>query len=101
LQLLNTLRVISSNVDSLTNKLLETQVLLKEEAADIAGLVEILPKYTAVPSTESSLQISGFQCFTNLGQPNCRRGVGVYRPKIRLEKEKHYLIPLQCSPNIG
>ena len=53
-------------------------MLLKEEAADIAGLVEILPKYTAVPSTESSLQISGFQCFTNLGQPNCRRGVGVY-----------------------
>lgn len=42
------------------------------------GLVEILPKYTVVPSTESSLQISGFQCFTNLGQPNCRRGVGVY-----------------------
>ena len=74
----NTLRVISSNVDSLTNKLLNIQVLLKDEEADIAGLVEILPKFTTIPVTKSMLQISGFQCFTNLGQPNCRRGVGIY-----------------------
>ena len=36
----NTFRVLSSNVDCLTNKLLESGVLLREEAADIASFVD-------------------------------------------------------------
>jgi len=74
----NTFRVLSSNVDCLTNKLLESEVLLREEAADIASFVELLPKHSFLAVTETSLQIPGYQLFSNLEHSNCRRGVGVY-----------------------
>ena len=54
----NNFRVFSSNVDCLTNKLLESGVLLREEAADIASVVELLPKHSFLAVTETSLQIS-------------------------------------------
>ena len=74
----NTVCILSSNVDCLTNKLLESRVLLKEEAADVVGFVELLPKHSLFVVTETSLQISGYQLFSNLEHPNCLRGVGVY-----------------------
>ena len=55
----------------LTNKLLESGVLLREEAADIASFVELLPKHSFLAVTETSLQILGYQLFSNLGHSNC------------------------------
>ena len=74
----NTFHVLSSNVDCLTNKLLESGVLLREEAADIASFVELLLKHSFLAVTETSLQILGYQLFSNLEHSNCRRGVSVY-----------------------
>ena len=47
--------VLSSNVNCLTNKLLESRVLLSEEAADVASFVELLPKHSFLVVTETSL----------------------------------------------
>ena len=65
-------------MDSVLNKRAELLTVLECEDPDVICFTEILPKNTTVPVQLPELQIPGFDCFTNLGQPQCQRGVAIW-----------------------
>ena len=72
------MKVLSTNIDSLPNKLNELKVLLAHEDIDVVCLSEICPKNSQNRLEDSHIQIPGYTVISNLDRPNVRRGVAIY-----------------------
>ena len=58
--------ILYTNVDTLTNKTKELQLLIEEYYLDIIMVTEITPKYSVDPMCVSSFSMEGYQVYTNL-----------------------------------
>ena len=87
---------MTANVDVITNKMPELATVLQLSQIDIATLTEICPKNSRFQMTEDSICPSGYNIFSNLSDPNCRRGVAVLASKEFQVKEisvPNYYLP--------
>ena len=60
------LQVLSTNVDSLPNKLTKLQILAAKNNHDVICVAEIKPKNTNNPLNNAHIGIAGYFLFTNL-----------------------------------
>ena len=67
---------MSTNADSLGNKLKELEVLCCEARPDIIVVTEVKPKNSTHRTTEAQLQLDGYDLYTNLAQGS--RGICIY-----------------------
>ena len=67
------LKVMSTNLDSLPNKLTELRILAAKNDYDVVCVAEITPKNTNNPLDDAHIGIAGYFLFTNL-QDDPRRG---------------------------
>ena len=72
------MRFLSSNVDSLPNKLSELSFCMKSEGVDVAAITEVSPKNTLSVLTPDEIKIDDYQLFSNLNSPLCHQGVCLY-----------------------
>ena len=45
---------------------------------DVFPVTETLPKYVSLEIEEYEIQIDGYDCFSNINNSNCHRGVAIY-----------------------
>ncbi len=62
----------------LINKRTELLHVIELDKPDIICLSEILPKHSKYSVLLTELQIKGYDCFTNINDMDCKRGVAVY-----------------------
>ena len=71
------LKCLYSNVDSLSNKMEELKLNIKMQIPDVVIITEVLPKsYETKPTTES-ININGYELYTNIAEDDIR-GVALY-----------------------
>jgi exonuclease III len=70
-----------TNVDTFLNKRNEFSHYVAIEKPDIICLVEILPKNTKFSVNAPEIQVNGYDCFSNINDKDCRRGVAIYVKK--------------------
>ena len=69
--------IMTANADVITNKMPKLATILKLSPIHFATLTEISPKNSRFQLTEDSICPTGYNIFSNLSNPNCRRGVAV------------------------
>ena len=60
------MKILYSNVDSLPNKLHELLIYIGMFNPDVLMITEVLPKSEETITTKESINISGFELFTNI-----------------------------------
>jgi hypothetical protein len=58
--------MLHTNAETLTHKMKELQLLTEEYCLDIIMVTEIKPKYSVDPVCVSSVNMEGYQVYTNL-----------------------------------
>jgi len=57
------MKILYTNADTLTNKMIELQLLACDNKADIIIVTEIKPKYSLEPTTTQQLKLDGYVIF--------------------------------------
>ena len=70
--------LLSSNDDSLPNKLSELSFHMMSEEIDVAAITEVSPKNTLSVLSPNEIKINNYQLFSKLNSPLCQRGVCSY-----------------------
>ena len=60
------MKILYTNGDTLTNKMIELQLLESDNKADIMIVTEIQPKYSLEPTTTQKLKLNGYVTYSNL-----------------------------------
>ena len=76
------LSVLYTNADNLINKRNNSTATLSCDNPDIICITESLPKNPLLAIQESELQLTGYNCHSNINEPSCHRGVVIYTKKI-------------------
>ena len=66
------------NADTLTNKMIELQLLACDNKADIIIVTEIKPEYSLEPTTTQQLKLDGYVIYSNLEHQEASRGIAIY-----------------------
>ena len=73
------MRILYTNADSLSNKLIELEMIVQENTVDIILITEVKPKLSATELTLTQCNINGFDIFGNLDRDTCNsRGALIY-----------------------
>ena len=72
------MKLFSSNVDSLPNKLSEFSFCMIIDDMEVAAITEVLQKNTMSVISPDEIKIDGYQLFSNLNPKLCHRGVCLY-----------------------
>ena len=72
------LLIFYTNADNMINKSNEIQSLLSTNNPDVFCITETLPKNVLLKIKECEIQIDGYNCFSNINNSNCYRGVAIY-----------------------
>ena len=79
------MRFLSSNVDSLPNKLSELSFRIISEEVEVAAITEVSLKHTLSVLSPDEIKINGYPLFSNLNSPLCHRGVCLYiRERLKI-----------------
>ena len=69
--------IFYTNADNMINKRNETQSLVPTNNPDIFCITETLPKKVSLKIEECEIQIDGYDCFPNINNSTCHRGVAI------------------------
>ena len=72
------LLIFYTNADNMINKRNEIQSLVSTNNPDVFCITETLPKNVLLKIEECEIQIDGYDCFSNINNSNCHRGVAIY-----------------------
>jgi len=72
------MKILYTNADTLTNKMIELQLLACDNKADIIIVTEIKPKYSLEPTTTQQLKLDGYVIYSNLEHQEASRGIAIY-----------------------
>jgi exonuclease III len=72
------LRILYTNADQFPNKMHEILIAIGIHKPDIIMITEVLPKNSATITTKESIDINGFELFTNIETEKDIRGIAVY-----------------------
>ena len=72
------LLIFYTNADNMINKRNEIQSLVPANNPDVFCITETLPKNFLLKIEECEIQVDGYDCFSNISNSNCRRGVAIY-----------------------
>jgi len=70
-----------TNVDTLTNKMRELQMLAIERKADIIWINEVSHKYTKGVLSKQQFTLDGYDLYTNIEEEEVARNVAMYIAK--------------------
>ena len=76
--MLNTLNMLYTNSDILTNKLNELHLLAVEHHLDIIMITEVKAKYSFEPITPQHIKLEGFDIYSNFEDNESKRGIAIY-----------------------
>ena len=60
------MKILYTDADTLTSKMIELQLLAADNKADIIMVTEIKPKYSLEPTTTHQLNLEGYVTYSNL-----------------------------------
>ena len=72
------LLIFYTNADSMINKRNKVQSLVSTNNADVFCITETLLKNVLLKIEECEIQIDAYDCFSNINNSNCHRGVDIY-----------------------
>jgi len=81
------LKIFYANADTLTNKMIELQLLAADNKAHIIIVTEIKPKYSLEPTTQQ-LKLEWYVTYSNLEHQETSRGIAIYMYIYRYITEK-------------
>ena len=101
----NNLKIIYTNADSLINKRCELNQLAADREPDIICVTEILPKNSTSDVQQSEFCLDGYNCFTNIGKQNSKRGVAIYVKKslksTSIDNDPSFIESTWCEVSIN
>ncbi len=74
----NKIKVLYTNADQFPNKIHELLINIGIFRPDVIMITEVLPKNSETKTTKASLNINGYELYTNIEQEEIIRGIALY-----------------------
>ena len=72
------MKILYTNADKLTNKMIESQLLAADNKANIIIVTEIKLKKSLEPKTRQQLNLEGYVTYSNLEHQETSSGIAIY-----------------------